>query len=298
MNIRSRIDYCLQVYGPALKTNQLERLEKIQYSAARLVTETMKFTSRARLYYELGWKTIRKRIEFLSVCHFHKIHSKNTRSLIRECMPSIANNPHISRRGEQYELPAIIDKHLANTFFSVASYAWNRLPSSMKLVTNMNAFKTNLGTLMKPCKNKLYNFGSKIGNSYQTQLRVGNSQLNGHLFEIGLSNTPACLCGHKLESVSHFLLDCFLYHNERETLMLNINDLVRPQPSKRYLCNAMIYGDYSSELQNNHETNKTIFFPMCKNFSAKQTDSVPSLICSLGSQSKTSYISMYLLPSN
>ena len=29
MNIRSRIDYCLQVYGPDLKIHQLERLDKI-----------------------------------------------------------------------------------------------------------------------------------------------------------------------------------------------------------------------------------------------------------------------------
>ena len=42
INIRSRIDYCLQVYGPALKIQQTERLEKIHYSAARLVTETKK----------------------------------------------------------------------------------------------------------------------------------------------------------------------------------------------------------------------------------------------------------------
>ena len=72
MNIRSRIDYCLQVYGPSLIIQQLERLEKIQYSAARLVTGTMKFTSRARLYAELGWETIAKRIEFLSISHFHQ----------------------------------------------------------------------------------------------------------------------------------------------------------------------------------------------------------------------------------
>jgi hypothetical protein len=113
----------------------------------------------------------------------------------------LANNPHTSKKGELYELPAIRDKHMGNIVFSVASHAWNGLPSIMKLVTNMNAFKTNLATLIKPCKkNELYNFRSKIGNSYQTQLRVGRSQLNGHLFEIGLSNTPSCLCGHKWES--------------------------------------------------------------------------------------------------
>ena len=120
----------------------------------------MKFTSRARLYDELGWENISKRIEFLSVYHFHKIHTKNTRSLIRECMPSKANTPHTSKRGELYDLPAIRDKHLDNTFFSVASHAWNRLPSILKVVTNINTFKTNLGTFMKPFKNKLYNFRS------------------------------------------------------------------------------------------------------------------------------------------
>ena len=147
----------------------------------------MKFTSRARLYVELGWETIAKRIEFLSVSHFHKIHSKNTRSLIRECMPSIANSNYTSRRGEHYELTAIKDKHLTNTFFSSASHAWNKLPQKMKAVRKINVFKTYLGTMFKPCKDKLYSFGSKTGNSYHTQLRVGRSQLNGHLFEIGLA---------------------------------------------------------------------------------------------------------------
>ena len=120
--------------------------------------------------------------------------------------------------------------------------------------------KTYLGTMLKPCIDRLYSFGSKTGNSYHTQLRVGRSQLNGHLFEIGLAKTPGCLCGHKLESVTHFLLDCFLYQNERETLMQNINDLIKSQPYKTFLCNTMLHGDYSDELHKNFNTNKMIFF--------------------------------------
>ena len=107
MNIRSRIDKCLQVYRPSLKIQQIERIEKIQYSAARLATGTMKFTSRARLYAELGWETIAKRIEFLSVSHFHKIHTKQTICLIRDCMPTMTNTNYSSRRGEQYKLEKI-----------------------------------------------------------------------------------------------------------------------------------------------------------------------------------------------
>ena len=39
-------------------------------------------------------------------------------------------------------------------------------------------FKLELGNMIKPLKEKLYSFGSKVGNSYQTQLRVERSQLN------------------------------------------------------------------------------------------------------------------------
>ena len=117
-----------------------------------------------------------------------------------------------------------------------------------------------LGNLVKPCKEKLYCFDSKVGNSYQTQIRVGRSQLNAHLFEIGLISTPGCLCGHKQETVSHFLLYCFLYQNERETLLLNILNLVKVKPSRAYLCNTMLFNDNSPQLVNNCNTNKQIFF--------------------------------------
>lgn len=259
MNIRSRIDYCLQVYGPSLIIQQLERLEKIQYSAARLVTGTMKFTSRARLYAELGWETIAKRIEFLSISHFHKIHTKQTRSLIRNCMPIMTNTNYSSRRGEQYKLETVKNKYMSNNFFFKAALWWNKLPKKMKEILNITYFKHELGKMIKPPKEKLYSFGSKVGNSYQTQLRVGRSQLNVHLFEIGLASTPGCLCGHKQESISHFLIDCFLYHNERESLLLNIRSLVKANPSKAYLCNTMLFGDNSSYLVDNFNINKQIF---------------------------------------
>ena len=126
----------------------------------------------------------------------------------------------------------------------------------------------------------MYSFGSKVGNSYQTQLRVGRSQLNVHLFEIGLASTPGCLCGHKQESISHFLIDCFLYHNERELLLLNILSLVKANLSQAYLCNTMLFGDKFSHLVNNFSINKHIFFSMSNLFYARPKDSSCSQICS------------------
>ena len=110
-------------------------------------------------------------------------------------MPPIYNSVYAGERGEQYEQAAIKDKHFANTFFSIASYAWNKLPKKLRLITNMNVFKTDLSALLKQCKDKLYSFGSRVGNIYHTQLRVGRSQQIGHLFELVLLKTPGCLSG-------------------------------------------------------------------------------------------------------
>ena len=68
----------------------------------------------------------------------------------------------------------------------------------------MTEFKRELSNLYKPKKVKHYKVGAKIKNSLHTQLRVGRTYLNQHLFEIGLSPTPKCLCGAPQEDTEHF----------------------------------------------------------------------------------------------
>ena len=68
--VRSLIDYALPVYANTLKVSELARLEKVQYQAAKLVTGTLHFTSKDKLNVELGWESIRKRIDFLGLCLF------------------------------------------------------------------------------------------------------------------------------------------------------------------------------------------------------------------------------------
>ena len=65
------------------------RLEQLQYRAAKLVTGALHFSNREKLNSELGWETIQKRSEILGLNIFHKIHSYETRPLIRTCMPGI-----------------------------------------------------------------------------------------------------------------------------------------------------------------------------------------------------------------
>ena len=71
---------------------------------------------------------------------------------------------------------------------------------------------------IKPSKIKHYSKGSKIGNCLLTRLRIGRSELNLHKYTIGQTDSPECDCHSKEESTKHYILDCFLYAVERQTL--------------------------------------------------------------------------------
>ena len=60
--------------------------------------------------------------------------------------------------------------------------------------------------------------GTKIGNCLLTRLRIGRSELNLHKYTIGQTDSPECDCHSKEESTKHYILDCFLYAVERQTL--------------------------------------------------------------------------------
>ena len=94
---------------------------------------------------------------------------------------------------------------------------WNNLPRSFRLL-DLPDFKAALKVQLKPTKVKYFAYGGKLSNKLLTRLRVGKSFLNSHSFIIGKSESPACLCHEKNETVLHYLLFCFLYTVERQVL--------------------------------------------------------------------------------
>ena len=57
---------CLFFYN-SLSAKQKLRLDKIKYTAAKIVSGALHLTSKERLYNELGWETIQSRAQFLGV---------------------------------------------------------------------------------------------------------------------------------------------------------------------------------------------------------------------------------------
>jgi len=126
----------------------------------------------------------------------------------------------------------------------------------------MFEFKIELGWLLKPPKTRLYSIGSKFGNSIHTQLRMGRSQLNDHLFSMRLTNSTGCLCREPVESTEHFLLDCFLYDAERQELFNSISGGTLLKKIDKYnrhdLVNALLFGEMIHD-SDRYEHNKLLF---------------------------------------
>ena len=105
----------------------------------------------------------------------------------------------------------------SNSYFPHFSKSYNNLDLSIQSEKDLAVFKDKLKVKIKPKKIKHLARGSKIGNKFQTQTRVGRSDLNLHKFTIGFSESSSCLCD-RVESVAHYLLSCFLYTEERSVL--------------------------------------------------------------------------------
>ena len=133
LTVRSVIDFALPVYCNTLNQTELSRLENLQYRAAKLVTGTYQFTSREKLNTELGWESIKKRSDNLGLNMFHKIHSYETRPLIRSCMPKPDfENRYNTRHKGGYVPFKYIGSKFKRSFFAHTTQLWNSLPKNVK----------------------------------------------------------------------------------------------------------------------------------------------------------------------
>ena len=186
----------------------------------------MHLTSREKLNNELGWENIRSRINFLGLSFSHKIHLQLTRPLIRQCLSKLDFEKRcVTRSNGGYQPNPNFGVKNLNSFFPYISKLWNSLDHSTQAL-ELPDFRLKLKSDLKPTKIKHFSKGSKTGNTLLTRVRLDRSDLNLHKFIIGHSDSTECLCHAKQESSLHFILDCFLYTVERQTLFNLVEQLV------------------------------------------------------------------------
>ena len=106
---------------------------------------------------------------------------------IRDSLPQIrqADTRRTLRKSTAMTLPNNRTMRFQKSFIPDTTRKWNKLPKSTRTYPSHKQIKsqiTNFIGIEHPPK--YFTFGAKLGNTLHTQLRVGMSKLNSHLFKV------------------------------------------------------------------------------------------------------------------
>lgn len=145
--ISSKLDYCNSLlFG--LPSSDICKLQRIQNTAARLVSRTKKFNHITPILKRLHWLPVKQRIIFKILMTTHKslhgnapgyiselLHRRNT---VRSLRSSTENNLLIPKTNTK--------SYGDRTFTAAAPKLWNDLPNELKNTLSFTDFKAHLKT--------------------------------------------------------------------------------------------------------------------------------------------------------
>ena len=144
--VTSRLDYCNSLLH-GLPNHLLERLQRVQNTAARMITRTRKYDHITPVLKNLHWLPIEERIEYKIILITFKALNNQAPKYISELL--IPYKPVRTLRSEsQCRLTVSRTKSkLGNRCFqNSAPVLWNDLPLDLKKITELNTFKSQLKT--------------------------------------------------------------------------------------------------------------------------------------------------------
>ena len=248
--IRPILEYGSEVWDN-LSLQDAERLEKFQIEAARIVTGLPIYCSRASLYFETGWDTLKNRRHKKKLCLMYKIQHGMVPDYLTELFPdNVGNNSRYNLRNS-YNIaqPFCRLNLLKSSFVPSTISAWNNLPLSTRNAPNLTQFRSKL-IGQTTVRSSFYGHGDRKLNIIHTRLRHGCSLLNNDLYRINLVNTKLCPCGDGTEDAKHYFLRCSRYNVHRDVLFdtisqlgctPNIGTILYGDQDKNVRCNEQIF---------------------------------------------------------
>ena len=160
-HILSRLDYCNTLYY-ALSKSLLKKLQRVQNSAARLITRTKQRERITPALIELHWLPIKARIEYKIILLTYKALTYNEPKYLRKMLnrydPGTNLTTRLAAETERLYEPRTNTNFGERAFNYCAPRLFNKVPMNIRNSLNIVQFKNKLKTFLF---NKCYNVEEK-----------------------------------------------------------------------------------------------------------------------------------------
>ena len=227
--IRPLFEYACEVWDNC-GIGYLDKLEKLQLDAARIVTGLPILTKSEYLYAETGLETLSERRYRRKLQLFFNIKCGMAPEYLRHLVPPTIQSTTIYplRNGDNLIVPFCRLSITNSSFIPSTVKEWNTLDIAIRKLDSLSKFKNAIRLNSQSNKisvPKLYYYGPRKLNVILTQIRCTSSFLNHDLHKVHILSSPACSCGAPQEDANHFFFVCTKYSEIRNELFLSISDL-------------------------------------------------------------------------
>ena len=150
--IQSKLDYCNScLYG--LPKSQINRLQKIQNKAARIVTRTKKFEHISPILRDLHWLPVEKRIDHKVLSLAYSCIQGSAPRYLSDIVPKAVSGRNLRSDSQLLLRRPALEGHKkktlgARSFESAAPNLWNALPQKLRDSESKFTFKKHLKTYL------------------------------------------------------------------------------------------------------------------------------------------------------